>query len=128
LDHLLRASLYVAEDAGPEGRGRSGSRLAELVMEMVGRSPALPFTVEKIAAAAQLTPNHFTTVFRRQAGVGFSRFLTQKRIALAQSLLRDLSLNIAQVAKRSGFDDPSYFARRFRQITGMSPAEWRGGL
>ena len=50
-------------------------------------------------------------------------FLTERRISLAKELLGDLTLNIAEVALATGFDDPSYFTRRFRQKTGMTPRD-----
>jgi two-component system response regulator YesN len=61
-------------------------------------------------------------------GESFSEFLLNRRIELAKEVLRDLTLNITEVARKVGYDDPGYFARRFRRKTGMSPREWRETL
>lgn len=125
----LTAALFVTRDAGGvDGVTHRGSLLAELVSDLVNRDPGMPFTVAGIAAAARLTPNHFSTLFRQHTGETFQQFLTARRVAHAKLLLRDLSLNVAEVALRSGFTDAGYFARRFKQLTGATPSQWRDAL
>ncbi len=129
LQQRLTAALFVARDvpdAGPVGR--RGALLAELVKELVSQDPGMPFTVAKIAAAARVTPNHFSMLFHRHTGETFQEFLTARRIVHAKLLLRDLSLNVADIAQRAGFADAGYFARRFREQTGMTPSQWRAAL
>jgi AraC-like DNA-binding protein len=129
LEQRLTAALFVARDVPDPGTAeRRGAVLAELVKELVGKDPGIPFTVAKIAAAARVTPNHFSMLFRKHTGGTFQEFLTDRRIAHAKLLLRDLSLNVADIAQRAGFPDAGYFARRFRERTGMTPSQWRDAL
>lgn len=102
--------------------------LIDVVANMISDKPSMPFTVSEIAAAARMTPNHFSTLFNRYKGQNFSEFLTQRRIALAKELLRDLTLNIGEVAFKAGYSDPGYFARLFKRKTGRTPSEWREAL
>jgi len=129
LHRMLQSALFVANDARPDpGSNGDGRKLAELVTDMISRNPGMPFTAAKVATAVNMTPNHFSTLFRRHSGQRFSEFLLEQRIELATKLLRDLTLNISQVAQRVGFRDSSYFARRFRKATGLGPREWRDSL
>jgi len=100
----------------------------EVISNLVSRKPQMPFTVSEIAAAARITPNHFSTLFHRHKGESFSEFLAEKRMAIAKSLLSDLTLNIGEVARRSGYEDSGYFSRLFKQKTGFAPREWRSSL
>jgi two-component system response regulator YesN len=95
---------------------------------MVSQRPDLPYSVVDIAAAARITPNHFSMLFRNYKGQSFLEFVTQVRIEKAKELLGNLTLNINEVAARVGYTDPGYFTRRFRQVTGMSPRKWREQL
>jgi AraC-like DNA-binding protein len=88
----------------------------------------MPFAVAEIAAAAGMTPNHFSALFHSYTGKSFSTYLTEKRIEMAKGLLSDLTLNIAEIGRMVGYNDPSYFTRRFNQVTGLTPGEYRDSL
>lgn len=133
VEHELRVSAEAPRPAtGNEivlaGDEEKPPLLIEVVAKLATEKPGMPFSVEEIAAAARITPNHFSSTFHQYMGKCFTEFLSERRIALAKELLRDLTLNIGEVALKSGFDDPGYFARRFRQKTGMSPRQWREQL
>jgi AraC-like DNA-binding protein len=104
---------------------RDKPRLISVLEGLIHDRPDLPLTVGAVAAAARVTPNHLSMVFRRHTGKRFVDYLIEQRIDLAKRLLQDLSLNIADVAARAGFADAGYFTRRFRQKTRMSPRQWR---
>lgn len=109
----------------PAAPGGKQPLLVHVVCELVRQRPDLPLTVKELAAAARLTPNHFTTLFREHVGSPFTEYLTEQRIARAKKLLRNPTLSINEIARLVGFDDPGYFARRFHQKTCLSPRQWR---
>lgn len=125
---MLSETLVQAADPSFRSAGKStGSLLVDLVIATVKRNPSLPHNVASIAHAARITPNHLSALFHRLTGKTFREFLTRERIVCACDLLRDPRLSVAEVARRSGFEDPAYFSRRFRLVTGHTPTEWRNG-
>ncbi|MCC6491301.1 MAG: helix-turn-helix domain-containing protein [Candidatus Hydrogenedentes bacterium] len=126
VEDLLRPALAAARE-GAVGRPDrpAGVSLTEMVMAIVGNNPAARYSVASVARAARMTPNHFSTLFHKHAGMPFTEFLVRERIALARTLLADPTMPVSEVALRVGFDDPSYFSRRFRQITGKAPNTYR---
>ena len=62
---------------------------------------------------------------RKSSGQGPAQWLIRRRLEKACELLRTSSSPIADVARRSGWQDPNFFARTFRTHTGHSPTEWR---
>lgn len=126
IEAKLSAALRDSQDpAFRHAAGSAHATLVDVVQSVVGANPQLPVTVADIARAAHITPNHFSLIFRRQAGATFSEFLAEKRFERALERLRDLTLSIAQVARQSGFTDPNYFAKVFHKRTGLSPRQWR---
>ena len=118
------ATITDQMDPPKDTVGRS-EMLVKIVVEMVNAKPHVPFTVNEIAAAARITPNHLSTIFKRYQGQSFSQFLGERRMSLAKKLLGDLTLSVAEVATRSGYEDPGYFSRCFRNVNGSSPRDWR---
>lgn len=129
VEERLGTALAAVRDGSVRRPGQtSATALAEIIMAIVCQDPAIPFTVINIARAARITPNHFSTLFHRSAGRSFKDFLTEERIGLARRLLSDPTMPITEVAVRTGFEDPSYFSRRFKQITGRTPNAYRAQL
>ena len=51
--------------------------------------------------------------------------MTEHRLAVACTLLRDPRNRISEVAQMCGYNDPAYFAKVFRRTVGSSPREFR---
>jgi len=99
--------------------------LVRILLRLVDERPELPFIEKDIALAARTTPNYLSALFRQHVGMCFTDYVSEKRLALAKNLLRDMTLGISDVSRQVGYDDPGYFARVFRQATGLSPRDWR---
>lgn len=80
--------------------------------------------LDTLASVANVSRFHFSRLFRAATGVSAMHFLEQARMQRAQELMRHGRLPLAQVALLVGYEDPSYFSRRFRQFTGMTPAAY----
>jgi len=128
MDQRIASALHGARDRTHQPPDKpSGSTLIDLVTAMVEGDPAMPLSVAGIARAAHVTPNHFSMLFRKHTGRTFTAFVAERRIELAKQLLADVRLNIEQAAHRAGFNDAGYFTRRFKQVVGLTPSQWREG-
>lgn len=81
----------------------------------------------ELAELCGMTPFRFSRVFKQIYGVGFLEFVQRKRMEKAESLLNNSEMPITSIAYAVGFQDPSYFARAFKQHFGCSPSEFRQG-
>ncbi|NQU41471.1 MAG: helix-turn-helix domain-containing protein [Lentisphaerae bacterium] len=128
---VLRAYLKNTEwtqvTADSDDAPKSGvPLLVRVACALVQQRPELPLTVKELSAAAHVTPNYFSTLFHGHIGMPFIEYQTSIRIERAEKLLGDVTLNISDIARQVGYEDPGYFTRRFRQRTGLSPRQWRG--
>jgi AraC family transcriptional regulator len=66
---------------------------------------------------------HLTTLFRRTMGRSVHRYVVERRVQRARSLLLAGERSIAQVALQTGFAHQSHLARWMRRLLGVTPAE-----
>ena len=81
-------------------------------------------SIEKVAAAAGLSPYYFIRVFGRAAGLPPHAYLTQIRICRARAMLIN-GMTVAEAACAAGFVDQSHLTRHFKRLTGITPGKYR---
>ena len=81
--------------------------------------------VSEMAAALQVSRTTLFTAFRDVLGITPIEFLTRKRLERAKDLMRRSRRPLRVIARMSGFGEPKYFLRRFKQCEGMTPTEWQ---
>ena len=62
---------------------------------------------------------------KKKTGRTFKDLLVEKRLRQAEYLLENTPLPVSDIALSVGYENTSYFHRKFRETNGMSPREWR---
>ena len=83
------------------------------------------FTMDDIVQRLATNHTYFTRMMNIEFGMTFSQYLAKERISLAQKLLINSKLNIAEVANQCGFADASSFGRFYKDNVGSTPGTWR---
>jgi AraC family transcriptional regulator of arabinose operon len=86
---------------------------------------AEPFSEERLALAAGLSPSRLRHLFHAQTGESPRRFLEEQRLRRAKELLALSRQRISEIALELGFASPFYFSLRFKKSTGESPRAFR---
>lgn len=82
--------------------------------------------VATMARSVGLSVSHFTRAFRSSVGCSPKQYELECRLQRAAELLSAAGVySVGDVAAAVGFEDPSYFARRFRRRFGRAPAHFR---
>lgn len=84
-----------------------------------------PLTLDEIADEVGIDKFSLCRYFSKNHTASVMDELKQIRISRAKQLLRYSSDSVEEIGKLCGFDSPSYFALRFREITGRTPLEYR---
>lgn len=79
----------------------------------------------EMARRVHVSTAHFSRLFKRVVGHTFSDYLTELRMSEAQNLLHHTKLTVNDIARRLGYSRQSYFTRRFRAVTGLTPSGYR---
>lgn len=111
----------------PTPRVRGGLRPAAMrrIQEYVDAHLSENVDLPVLAGIAGLSVFHFAREFKRTAGVTPHHYLLEKRVEQAKTLLTRTDLSLSEIAFASGFSDQSHFTRRFHQILGATPKEFR---
>lgn len=86
---------------------------------------AKPVRVSKAARLCAMSQTCFMEVFREVTGQSFGVFLKRFRVGKAQELLISTDKTLSEVSYLTGFCDQSHFGAVFRQVTGITPLEYR---
>ncbi len=121
----LRKTLDARATPSEEDKGYY-DRIVELVKDYV-LANFNTATLEGAAAAAELSPNYLSRIFKRQTGVTFGDFLLDTKMRKAVLLLDDVHLKIYNVSEALGYDNPKNFARAFKRSCGKTPRQFRQG-
>lgn len=82
-------------------------------------------SVSYFAEKANLSTNYFGDLIKHFTGTSPIDHIHEGITQLAKNKLRTTKLSISEIAYSLGFDYPTYFARFFRQKTGISPKVFR---
>lgn len=99
--------------------------LLRLCEQMIAH-PAEPVTLERLAAAMNVSGRTVARLFQREVGMGFGDW--RRRLCVLLSLPRlAAGASILEVALEHGYDSPSAFSAMFRRALGRSPSEYLAG-
>ena len=84
-----------------------------------------PLTVESIAKELGYTTYYFTKKFNKEMGIKVTDYIKQTRIEYAKIMLITTTKSIQDISDSLHFGTRNYFSKVFREITGISPAEFR---
>src|SRR6185436_10689583 len=98
------------------------------VEDYVRENLAEGISVERLAELVELSPFHFSRVFKQTTGMTPLQFVTRERITRAQQLIRETRRSLIEIGLDVGYKNPSHFAQVFRKVVGLTPTEFRSGL
>lgn len=85
------------------------------------------FDLDRTAKAAFLSKSHFTKLFRKHTGMTPYKYYMNYKIGKLMEKLLDLNLTVAQAFNACNLEYNGHTARVFKNITGLSPSEYRNG-
>lgn len=86
------------------------------------KSPSL----EEMASIINITPHHLCRLFKEVFKIRPFEYLTKVRLKKAKELMMvSDDLSIKYIAKKSGYNDVSYFCAIFKEYEGITPTEFK---
>jgi len=128
------ALLYLIGQLAAAGKleqraQRSGEeykvQLLRRIVEYLSEHCTERLRLADVSAQFGLSPQYFCSFFKENLGRTLVQHVNFLRIERASRLLRESDLPILEISLSVGFDNVSYFIKRFREVYGCTPTDYR---
>lgn len=118
---LIKLSDFVNKElpAYPHRR-----ELIELRKEIYA-FPEKDWRIETLSDRLNLSPVYFQKLYKKQFGITCGTDIIVSRVESGKRLLCESSMNIYEIAFACGYNSDVHFSRQFKQVTGITPSEYR---
>lgn len=123
LEILFRNDAFMENTQSPQ-KEENVNKLRTVIDYMKNHYDTA-ISLETLSSLAYMTPTYFCRYFRQETGKTPITFLNEYRIQKAAELLSSQDISISQAALVCGFDNFSYFIRKFKEYKGMTPGKYR---
>lgn len=82
-------------------------------------------SLDDIARAVYLSPNHLSKIFTEANGMSISQYLIEYRLEMARYYLSSTDKSITEIALECGFGSFSSFSRSWKRYFGLNPREFK---
>jgi len=128
LAHELTRLNEAGSALASETRGGLPGWQQKKVAQYIEEHLANEISLLSLAQLVQLSPFHFSRVFKQSFGMPPHRYLTWQRIERAKALLGERKLSVTEIGLDVGFSETSSFTAAFRKLTGETPTAYRRSL
>lgn len=116
--------LLPATEVMSAASGRKISRYKTIITYMEKHYQE-PLSLQRLSELISCNAQYLCRFFREIAGVSPIRYLISYRLERACSLLVHTTQSVTDIALECGFENISYFIRKFREEKGCTPKEYR---
>lgn len=125
LSFLKRHGLAAGTNSARRSKGRLADWQIRRVCQFMETRVKGDFSLDDLSRLIGLSPEHFCRAFTRALGRPPFRWLEQRRMEIARSLIADGQLSLTEIALELGFSGQSTFGTAFRRVTGITPTQYR---
>lgn len=118
----LLSYIAAREEALPVSKRREVTEACKYVSMNLGKR----ITLEEVAAHLHMNPSYFSRFFKKETGLTFIEYVTDRKIDRAKELLDQTNYYVSEICEMLGYDNQSYFIKTFKAQTGLTPTEYRG--
>ncbi len=83
------------------------------------------FSIKNLSKSLGLNQSYLSRYYKDQTGLSIIDYVTALRMKEIKQLLGSTDKNVKEIVKDAGYVDLSNFNRRFRELEGISPLEYR---
>lgn len=128
ISYLIQHQMLLTPEALNKKVNASKVRQLKEIVSYIQAHYTDKLRLEEISDAFHMSGKYFSRYFKQNFGVNFVDYLNNFRIEKACTLLTSTDISIMEISFATGFHNFSYFIRKFKAITGLTPSEYRAAV
>lgn len=130
LEKLLRLQQHVANEIQKVKAIKTSTKTElykrlHLAKDYIDSCYTLPLTLDKLSTVACLNSAYFLRQFKKHFHITPYQYIIQKRLELAENLLKAQNISVTEVCFAAGYEDVSSFAKLFKSRFKLSPEAYQ---
>ena len=121
---VLQCYANVADDNAAFSRK---DEVLQKFVTMLYRKYRVEHEVSYYAEQQFLTTRYFSTIVKERSGKSPSQWIATALLVDARNLIKHTNMNVKEISDTLNFPNQSYFGKWFKNLTGLSPLEFRKG-
>ncbi len=99
-------------------------KYVEYILEYIKEHYTKNICLNDLADRLHLSRNYLSFLFKKEVGCSFSSYLVNYRVEVAKRMMSIGADSIHDISVAVGYNDPAYFSRLFKKVTGLSPSQF----
>lgn len=122
---IVAILLWRISDLVPAAARPAPRTIVSNFLSMVDQQIRSHWTVANYARYLGVSVDRLTSAVQRATGRSPLGLIHARLFSEARQMLENSGLQIAEISAHLGFDDPAYFSRFFKRLSGKSPRQYR---
>lgn len=97
----------------------------EDILNYIDRNCHKDISLDQVGEYANMSSYYLSKIFKKETGVNFVTYLTERKIEIAKDMLINTDVPIINIALDLSYHEPNYFSKVFKKSTGLTPTEFR---
>ena len=106
-------------------REQFDERISDRVIEYMKEHITERLSVSDICDILHYNKSYIFRQFKKTSGSSLMAYFTKLKIQKAKEMLRESEMSVAGISDALSFDNPNYFSKTFKKITGFTPSVYR---
>ena len=106
-------------------RERFDELISDRVIEYMKEHISEKLSVEDVCSILHYNRSYVFRQFKKTTGSSLMAYFTKMKIQKAKEMLRESDLSVSAISDSLSFDDPNYFSKTFKKVTGYTPSTYR---
>lgn len=95
------------------------------ILNYIDRNCNKDISLDQVGEYANMSSYYLSKIFKKETGVNFVTYLTDRKIEIAKEMLVYTDVPIINIALDLSYHEPNYFSKVFKKSTGRTPTEYR---